>query len=284
MPRHAVVPLAGAAGVPRRASAPGHLPVLAPTARRRPPAAVRRPARTVRSAAAVDQQQRDRLDEPDDPDRLRRPEVATDRARRGVEHPAGERPADGPPIGMPHPVGDRDPEIRRRRTRRRRPTIRGRGASTAAAGASGSTSAAASDPSPRTTTDGDRDDAAHRRSDEGDPPDPALAEPGQRARDVLDLVQPERRRRVVRAAVAAEVEPEDAGGPAERSARARRDPARRSPSSRGAGGSPRTDRAASRRRHRVAGRSPPAASGPQLQRRRAIGAGRPRRRARRPPA
>ena len=45
--------------------------------------------------------------------------------------------------------------------------------------------------------------------------DPALAEPGQGAGDVLDLEQAERRRSVVALAVPAEVEPEHAGRPAQ---------------------------------------------------------------------
>ena len=60
---------------------------------------------------------------------------------------------------------------------------------------------------------GEGRDAAHRATDEGNPGDAALAEPGQCARHVLDLVEAERRRGRLGIAVTAEVEPEHAGRP-----------------------------------------------------------------------
>ena len=67
--------------------------------------------------STVDQEERDRLDEGDDPARLQRPDVATHLARRRDEHPPGEHPAQRAADRQWHPVRDRDPEIRRDRLR-----------------------------------------------------------------------------------------------------------------------------------------------------------------------
>ena len=58
---------------------------------------------------------------------------------------------------------------------------------------------------------GDRGDPAHRHADHRHAIDAAFTEPGQGTRHVLDLAQTEGRRRIFGVAVAANVEPEDAG-------------------------------------------------------------------------
>ena len=98
-----------------------------------------------------------------------------------------------------------------------------------ARGASGPASAARERAVAQDGDGSDRRDAAHRRAEQRDASDAALPEPGEGARDVLDLEQPERRRSVVRLAVPAEVEAEDAGRPAQERAvldEVRRDRAR----------------------------------------------------------
>ena len=203
-------------------------------ARRRPSAAAPRPAqprpagghpRAARSCprSPVDEQQRDVLEEPHDADRLGRARIGAQLARatpverrraatnrrpgRAAGRATGSRSSGADEFG-----DDRhDPRPRRRVDAARR--------------ASGSRVRGRERPSPRTATDGERDDAAHRRPTSATRRDPALAEPGERAGDVLDLEQPERRRAVVRPAVPPEVEPEHARGPAQE--RAVRDEVRR---------------------------------------------------------
>ena len=216
----------------------------------------------------------------DDPARLRRPQVAADAPAAAVEHPpAATNAADR----QAHPVRDRDPAVRRDRLGDDADDPRPRRRRRRGAGASGSMSAAGSEPSPRTTTDAIAAIAAHRRADERDAPDPPLAEPGQRAGDVLDLVQAERRRRVLRVAVAAEVEAEDAGRPAEERAeldevgRDRARPAVEQEDRLVRVGPPVGGAVVAGDRPRLR----PAASAPRAAGRRATGAGRPRRRARR---
>ena len=93
---------------------------------------------------------------------------------------------------------------------------------------------------------GEGGDAAHRRSEHRDLRD-RLAPRARRGRPATSSTsrKPERRRSIVRLAVPAEVEAQDAGRSPQERGRTRRDPARSSPTSRGAGGSPRAGRAAS---------------------------------------
>ena len=126
------------------------------------------------------------------------------RSRAAAAEHAGRRPRARAARGSATPIGDR--QLRRHRVRRRRRRSAAAAPATTPAGASGSMSAPGSEPSPSTTDRGDRGDPAHRRPEQRDPLDPALAEPRERAGDILDLAQPERGRGVVRLAVAAEVE------------------------------------------------------------------------------
>ena len=59
----------------------------------------------------------------------------------------------------------------------------------------------------------DRRDAAHGRADEGNAPDPPLAQPGERTRHIFDLVEPEAGGRVVGPAVTPEVQAQHGSGP-----------------------------------------------------------------------
>ncbi len=94
-------------------------------------------------------------------------------------------------------------------------TIRGRGASTVRGGSGGVRVGRGEAPVAQDRHRGDRRDAAHRRADQGHPPDPPLAQPGERAGHVLDLGEPEAGRRVVGPAVAPEVQAQHARGPAQ---------------------------------------------------------------------
>ena len=90
------------------------LPVL----RRRPgerrqATPVGRPHRPIGSA--MDQQEGNWLDKADDPGGLGRPQVATDAPAGERKHATREDPPEHPTDRQPHPVRDRDPEVRRDR-------------------------------------------------------------------------------------------------------------------------------------------------------------------------
>ncbi len=158
---------------------------------------------------AMDEEEREVLQQPDDRDRLGRPRIAADEPTEPRE---GSR-------GQAHPARDAEVaahdqrQLRASPSPRRRPRSAGRGASTAAAGASGSASADGSRPSPSTAVAAsatmppiDEPTSATRRTPRS--PSQANAPATSSTSSSPNVVGA-----VVRAAVAAEVEPEHARRP-----------------------------------------------------------------------
>jgi hypothetical protein len=166
-----------------------------------------------RVGPAVDEQEGQVLEEPDDPERLGRPRVRAEPASSDREGPPGEPPADR--SGPAQPARDGGRQLRGHRLGHDRHEPRPRGGARCDwrvwLGVHAGESSVAQDDGRR-----QRRDPAHRGPEQGDPADPTIPEPRHGPADVFDLAEPEGRLGRIGSAVPAEVEAQDAGRPAQR--------------------------------------------------------------------